>query len=89
MQFALANRGRANYQCAVGNGIRNAVKLLCLGEKFFRPHGGTRLTKRRIVRIHNAQMPKAKIGHRPGGGPHVQRVARSHEDDNQAIEFSR
>ncbi len=88
-QFAAADGGGSDDEGAVCDGVGHGLEPLGAGEQRRSSDSGTRFAKRQLERIHHAEMKEAEIAHGAGGGADVQRVARIHEDDAQAVEFGR
>ncbi len=88
LQFAMIARRGSNHQRAVGHGFSHAMVL-------FRPlknrrgaDGGTRLAKRRFMRVHHPQAEKPEVTHGPRSRTHVEWIARGHEHYAQMAGFS-
>ena len=87
LQCPVADRGGADDQRAIGHGFGNGFELFGACEHVRRTDGGARLTKRGLVRIHDAQVAEAEVAHGAGGRADIQRVARRDEHDAQAVEL--
>jgi hypothetical protein len=88
LQVAGANSGGADYESAVRDSFGHAGKNLGTREDLGRPDGGTRLAKRGIVRIHDAQVRAAEIAHRARRRSNIERIARRNENDAEPVEFA-
>ena len=88
LQFAVIARGGSHHQRAVGHGFSHAAVLFRTLENHRGTDGGTRLAKRRFVRIHHPQLEKPKVAHGPGSRTNVEQIARGHEHNAQTAGFS-
>jgi len=88
LQPALPDGGGADNKGAIGYGIGDGV-ILCSAGKDVRcgTDCGPGLPKRRLKRINHPQVRNTEVAHGTGGSPEIERVARGHQDDAQAIEF--
>ena len=89
LQIAMANSSGPNHQRAIGNGLGYRLVFFRAGQQVRRAHGRTRSFKCHIVGIHQPQMLKSKVAHRPSGRADVEGIARVHQDNAQTSEFSR
>ena len=75
-------------ETAIGDGGRERGVLLGSGEDVgSRTNRGPGLAERRFKRINHPQVRNTEVAHGTGGSPEIERVARGHQDDAQAIEF--
>jgi len=88
MEMASADRGGADDERAVGDGVFDGFELLGAREHGRSADGGAGLPKRGRIGLYDAQMAEAEIAHGASGGADVERVARLDEDDAQAVGFS-
>jgi len=88
MQSPMADGGGSHDERAIGDRFGDGLELFGAGEQRRGADGGTRLAKRGLVGIHDAQVAKAEIAHRAGGGADIERVARGNEHDAQTVELS-
>ncbi len=87
LQDAAADGGGSNHERAVGDGFCNGVVLFGLRKQRGSSDGRTRFAKGRVVGVHQAQAKEAKVAHGARRSANVERIARGHEDDAQAVEF--
>lgn len=84
---AAAAIGGADDKPAVGDGVGDAGVFFSRGQDGLGVNGGAGFAKGDVVRMHDAQVERAEIGHGTGGGSDVERVAAGDENDAEAIEF--
>jgi len=85
----VTNGRGADYERAVGHSIRDGCVFLGLSQNLSAAHGGTRLAKGALERIHYSQVRAPEVAHRPGSRSDVERISRRNENDAQAVEFAR
>jgi len=88
MQGSMANSRGSHDERAIGDRIGDGFELFGARQQRRRADGGTRLAKRGLVGIHDAQVAETEIAHGTGGCADIQRVARGNEHDAQAVELS-
>jgi hypothetical protein len=89
LQFTASDRRSSYHERAVRDGFGHALELFRAREQRRSSHSGTRFAPRHFVRVHHAQAKKAEVAHGASGGADVERVARTHQDDAQTVEFCR
>jgi len=85
LQLAMANRGCAYHQGAIGDSFRHGGELLRRLEQRRRAYGGACFAERHVVGVDDAQPRKAEVRHSARRSPDVERVARGDEDDADAV----
>ena len=88
LQPALPDGGGADNKGAIGYGIGDGVILrgVCKDVRCG-TDCGPGLPKRRLKRIDHPQVHDTEITHGTGGSSKIERVARGHQNNAQAIEF--
>jgi len=86
-QAAVAHRCRSHHERTISNGFGYRFEFLRVPQDMRCTHRRPSFAKRQFVRIYQAQMTAAKIGHGASGGANVQRIARAHENDDEVIEM--
>jgi hypothetical protein len=89
LQFTVTHRRGSHHERAIRNRRGNGLELFGPCKQLRSTDGGARLAKSRVVRIYHAQAAKAEIAHGARGSAHVERVARRHQHNAQAIEIGR
>ena len=82
-----ADGGGSDDQCAIRYGFGDSLELFGEGEQRRGADGGTRLAKSQFIWVHHAKMEESEIAHGAGGGADVEGIARTDEDDAQAVGF--
>ena len=88
LRVASPQRRRTNHQRTVRDGLLQRFELFSLLQQSCGSHGRTRFTKRQLIGIHHAQMPKPKVAHRARHRADVQRVPRVHQPHAQPFKFA-
>ena len=88
LQLTLSNGGGSDNECAIGDGFRDGFEFCGLREKRLGADSGTRFAKSQLIRIDNAKVEEAEIAHGASGCADVERIARSHKNDTQAVGIS-
>src|SRR5215469_12620513 len=89
MQFPVPCCRSAYNQSAIGHSFRNGFVFCSAGKQLRGPNRRARLTKRRLIRIHQSEATESKIAHRPRGCADVERIPRRDKNHAETIEFSR
>ena len=89
LQIAMTNGRGADYERAVGHSVSDGCVFLGAGQNRSAAHGGTRLAKGALERIHHPQVRAPEVTHRARGCADVERISRRNENDAQAVEFAR
>ena len=76
MQGSMADGGGSHDESAIGDRFGDGFELFGAREQRRGADGGTRLAKRGLVGIHDAQLAETEITHRAGGCADIERVAR-------------
>ncbi len=76
LQFAMPDGSSADDQCAVGNGVGNALVFRSVGQHVCRADCGARFAKRHLVGIHHPQAEKAEVAHGARSRAYVERIPR-------------
>src|SRR5579863_542582 len=87
LDLSLSHSAGGNYESAIGNCVGDVLELFGGGENVRCPDRGTRLAKRRPVRIDHAQMREAEVTHGARGGANIERIARGNQHYTQTVEF--
>src|ERR1700675_844380 len=87
LQLAVAHGCRSNYKRAISHSFGDALVLFRVREQCRSADSGTRLAKRRFVRVHHSQTLEAEVAHGASSRAYVQGVARSDEHDAQLAEL--
>ena len=87
LDFAVPDRRGSHHQRAIGHGLGHALELLGVREDLGSADGRARLAKGRFERIDDAQVAKSKVAHGASSRANVQRIARGHQNDTEAIGF--
>ncbi len=82
-----ADGGGSDYECAIRDGFSDGLELFGAGEQQRGTDRGTRLAKSQLVGVYNAKMEESEVAHGAGGRADVEGIARTDEDDAQAVEF--
>src|SRR5215471_558610 len=85
-EFPMSDRGRADDQRTIRDGVGNGAILLRLGQQVCSSHRRTCLTKGRFPRAHDAQVADTEIAHGARRGAQIQRIPRSYHYYTKAIE---
>ncbi len=88
LQLAAPRSGGPNDQDTVGDGVGDSFELLRVCQQVRGANGRARFVKSDVVRVHDPEAAEAEVAHGASGSTDVKRVARGHQHDVQAIEFS-
>ena len=80
VQLAMAHRGGAHHQAAIGDGGGQGGKLFGRAQQRGGADGRAGLAECHVVGVDHAEAREPEIRHGAGGGPHVERVARLHQN---------
>ena len=89
LQLTVTYRGSSDYKRAVRHGFGHALVFLCVRQQRRRTDSGARLTKSSFIWGYHSQVTETEVAHGASGRANVKRIARSHQDDAQTVEFSR
>jgi hypothetical protein len=87
LQLTEADGGGSDDECAIRYGFGDCPELFGTGEQRRGADGGTRLAKSQFIRVHHAKMEESEVAHGASGSADVEGIARTDEDDAQAVEF--
>jgi hypothetical protein len=87
LRFAAAEGGGADDEGAVSEGFGKGFEFFGAGKNRGGAYGGTGFAKGKFVGVDDAKMEEAEIAHGAGCSADVERVARSDEDDAEAVEL--
>jgi hypothetical protein len=85
--FAAGERGGAEDEGAMGDGLLQGFRACGSCEEFFRADGGAGFAPVGLVGCDNGEAGEAEVGHGARGRADVERVARGDEDDVDRIEM--
>ena len=88
LQLTLSNGGSSDNECAIGDGFRDGFEFRGLREQGLGTDGGARFAKSQLIRVDNAKVEEAEIAHGASRCADVERIARSHKNDTQAVRIS-
>jgi len=88
LQLTLSNGSSSDNECAIDDRFRDGFEFRSLRKQRRCTDGGTRLAKSQLIRVDNAKMEEAEIAHGASGCADVERIARSHKNDTQAVGIS-
>ena len=87
LELAMADGGGANDQRAVGDGIGDCLEFFRGGQQGGRADGRARLAKRGVEGVDESETLKAEVRHGARRRANVERIARGHQDDTEAVGF--
>ena len=88
LQCAIAHCGSANDQRAICHGARNCLEFIGVLQHVSRTHRGTGFPKRKAVGIYQSQSTASEIRHGARSRSNVQRVAWTHQHDDETVQVS-
>jgi len=87
LQPSRANGGGSDNERAILDGFGDGLEFRGLPKQRLGANSGTRLAKRQLIGIHDAQMEEAKVAQGAGRCANVERIARCNEHDPQVVGF--
>src|SRR5260370_7285601 len=85
LQLAASGGGSPAHQGTVSDRNSNTRVLTCLTQNRRRANRRPRLSKRRLVRIHDAKVKETKVDHGPRCRSQIERIARVNQDHAEMV----
>ena len=88
LQRPISHRSSANYQGTIRNCFGDGLDFFGFCQHVAGADSRASLTKRHGIGIDHSQAMSAEIAHGASRRANVERIARAHEDDDEALKFS-